>query len=53
MSNIADTVDPRVLTDDELDAVAGGETNTSSFQTGSDVLQVRHDSAMTSISTIR
>jgi hypothetical protein len=53
MSEIASTVDPRVLKDDELDAVAGGETTTSSFPTVSHVLQAKYDSARNSILSTR
>jgi hypothetical protein len=48
MSKIASTVDPRVLKDDELDAVAGGL-----YQSVSTVLKARYDSARNSILSTR
>jgi hypothetical protein len=51
MSEIANTVDPRVLKDDELHAVAGGETN--SFQTVSKLLEVRYDSSKVAVAIAR
>jgi hypothetical protein len=51
VSKIAKTVDPRVLKDDELHAVAGGETN--SFQTVSKLLEVRYDSSKVAVAIAR
>ena len=53
MSKSTETVDQHVLKDDELDAVAGGEMNTSSLQSESGILQLRHDTSMTSIRDMR
>jgi hypothetical protein len=38
-----------VLKDDELYALAGGEMNTSSLQSESGVLQLRHDTSNTNV----
>jgi hypothetical protein len=47
MSKIANTVDPRVLKDHELDAVAGG------FQTVSKLLEARVDALKVAIASAR
>jgi hypothetical protein len=53
MSKIAKTVDQRALKDDELNAVAGGETNTNSFQTASKLLEARVDAMKIAIAIAR
>jgi len=53
MSKIANTVDPRILKDHELYAVAGGETSTNSFQTVSNLLKVRYDASTAVIRSMR